>query len=91
MCERHRSFWTAQKCFCLVYLLCYTITLSVVYSSSNTPDRLGTECAFFYCSKGTEFVLCAQSVYRVLTLRRWEKTLYATPTLIRLLESVIRL
>ena len=27
-----------------------------------TPDRLGKECAFFDCSKGTECALCAQSV-----------------------------
>ena len=30
--------------------------------SYNTPDTLGTECAFFDCSKGTECALCAQSV-----------------------------
>ena len=27
-----------------------------------TPYRMGTECAFFDCSKGTECALCAQSV-----------------------------
>ena len=29
---------------------------------SYTPYRLGTECTFFDCSKGTECALCAQSV-----------------------------
>ena len=27
-----------------------------------TPNRLGTECTLFDCSKGTECALCAQSV-----------------------------
>ena len=32
---------------------------------TNTPDRLGTECVFFDCSKGTECAL-VPSLYRVL-------------------------
>ena len=31
-------------------------------SGTNTPYKLGTACAFFDCSKGTECALCAQSV-----------------------------
>ena len=55
---------------------------------SNTLYRLGTKCAFFDCSKGSECALCAQSVKGINTFYKLKKQLRGGR--MRILSSVCK-
>ena len=48
----------------------YHLLVSATPLCPYVPDRLGTECAFYDCSKKTECALCAQSVNGIMLCKQ---------------------